>query len=255
MTQRKKTDAGATAQERLEAILGAAALLDDPTDQPPPDGFQGEPDDWWWRVAVFRYASTVAISTGYHEQFKATSSDPHYASDFKTHIEFYEKEMRRWAFSDLPAAIEEWVADGQAYWDPVFNRRRRFEYILSRQRIIEWWQIRARLDPTPDELESSARQFMMGCLPFLNIAADEDVQDVEFFKAIVKPRTQGRSRESVYEASHFIRCYWMSWSLWNLSHAERAAVINRRSGLPAFEASTIRKAAKKMGFPQEKGGE
>ena len=89
-----------------------------------------------------------------------------------------------------------------------------------------------------EQLNTSTSQFMK-MLPFFNIAANE-INDVEFFKKIVRARAQRAA--IAFEASHFIRCFWMSWSLWNLSHTERAAVINRRSGLPAFESSSLRKA-------------
>jgi hypothetical protein len=234
-----KTVGSPKARERLVATLEAAApLKGNPSDQPPPVWFSGETDDWFWRVVVFRFAGQMAISTDLYSEFSATACDPFFADNFETHFEIYEKEIRRWAFSELPSNIQKWVEDEQASCDSVFNRRRRFEYILNRQLTIDWWKICGRLPKTDEMLNTSASQFMK-MLPFFNIAANE-INDVEFFKKIVRARAQRAA--IAFEASHFIRCFWMSWSLWNLSHTERAAVINRRSGLPAFESSTLRKA-------------
>ncbi|MBO34577.1 MAG: hypothetical protein CMO64_00065 [Verrucomicrobiales bacterium] len=253
MSDDAQPDQGPNAIERLEAILSAVELFEDVHDRQPPDWFEGKLDEWWWRVAVFRFSSLMAINTGQNEQFMQTVHDTENLNLFELHFAAYETELHRWAHEDVPQVIVDWANHVDAFQDPVMNRRRRFEYLLIRKQFIDWWLICTKLKPSELKLEVNARRFE-GTIPFLQIASTE-VGDSELFKELILARQQGRGRQSAFSAAHFLRCYWMSWGLWELSHSERAAVVNRRSGIPPFHTSTLRKAAQKMGFPQEKGGE
>jgi hypothetical protein len=240
------------ARSRLEAFLGSAALLDVlPSDQPAPSGFKGDEDAWAWRVAVLRFASLMAICTGQNDQFRAMLNSTESADLFEFHLAAYESELRGWAFDDVPQRICDWAHDEAAVSHPVFNRRRRFEYILNRKHFVEWWQISSKLDPTQSVVAGNAQR-LMGHLPFLSVAAEE-INDTDLFQTMIKVLSKGGTRVNVITAAHLLRCHWLSWGLWELSHSEREGVVNRRSGLPPFDESTLRDAEKGLNFPHKTG--
>jgi hypothetical protein len=261
------------ARSRLEAFLGSAALLDAlpsdqlalfsdqlalpsdqlalPSDQPAPSGFKGDEDAWAWRVAVLRFASLMAIYTGQNDQFRAMLNSTESADLFEFHLAAYESALRSWAFDDVPQRICDWAHDEAAATHPVFNRRRRFEYILNRKHFVEWWQVSSRLKPTKSVVAENAQR-LMDHLPFLSATVGE-INDTDLFQTMIKVLSKGGTRVNAITAAHLLRCHWLSWGLWELSHTERMAVVNRRSGLPPFDESTLREAEKGLNFPHKTG--
>ncbi|MDC0219065.1 hypothetical protein OAL58_03660 [Verrucomicrobia bacterium] len=200
------------------------------------------PEDW--HEAVFKFSSLMAISTGYNDEFMASVCPDEGKTEYDKYASLYNQSMWHWVCGELPPSIAQWAFDDAA-GAPVWTSIRRLEYIISRQNLISWWTIRSRMPSKDEVLEQSATQ-LIGALDWLIIAAKE-VNDREIFKFLVKPRTQGRMVKRPMEVHHYLRAYWLSWVLWERSHSERTAIINRRSGLKV-KAATVRLAVKKLGF-------
>ena len=209
------------------------------------------PHFWGVTVADFVKSRAEKIEElhGCTGEYLNTLNDKNLRADFERHAQQYTRAMWKWVGADkskpkkegyeVPEHVLGWVNGDNV--EPLLGLEQRFSYLIFRREIVEWWDIRRRVEQISDELEFEAERLKQ-FVPILSWA--RKLGDDELFKHLVSENRQTRANLRIYDCDYLLMEHWMIMSLWDGTLGTSVITLKKRLKFEVDESTLSRVISK-----------